>query len=116
MAPDAVREAIVGRAVQGIYPDGRVWSEMLAADGRTALNEAGMPNTGRWSFDRNEQLCFLYERGHTIGACFRYVAIGPNCYEHFFQIRSGDDKSGWLSNGRLWRTAEPSTCAEKPTS
>lgn len=112
-----VAAVLVGQRVDGIYTDGRQWSELMTADGATVLAEDGRSIAGRWHFDDEERLCFAYAgESPPVGACFRYVRIGPNCLEHFFQETEGVLAGQWVTNGRLWRSAEPSTCEERSIS
>jgi hypothetical protein len=116
MTDAQMRALLVGHQVTGIYPSGERWTETMKADGTTSLTENGGPSTGHWTLENpgggGSQLCFKYVE--TGGGCFRYKVVGPNCYEHFFQMTP--DPSEWLpdrpvvSNGRLWRTDQPRAC------
>jgi hypothetical protein len=117
LAPDAVREFLVGHPVDGAYPSGRQWSEHMRADASTELREGERVITGVWRFDEEGRLCFDYRMsGSPNGGCFRYVRLGSNCLEHFFKPSWGIGEMGWISNGRLWRRDRPSTCDERSVS
>lgn len=115
-----VREAFVGRPVAGVYPTAQNWRELMKADGSTDYAEQRGSFVGRWWFSAKGELCFEYtaEGG---GGCFYYVKLSANCFEHFFEANKGERgvlglPRGLLSNGKMWRSDEPSTCEEKPTS
>jgi hypothetical protein len=115
-----VREAFVGRPVAGVYPTAQSWRELMNADGSTNYAEQRGSFVGRWWFSAKGELCFQYtaEGG---GGCFYYVQLSPNCYEHFFEANKGERgvlglQRGLLTNGKMWRSDEASTCEERPTS
>jgi hypothetical protein len=119
MTDAQIHALLVGHQVTGIYPSGERWVETMKADGTTALTEDGGPSTGHWTLGSPGApglLCFKYVE--TGGGCFRYKVVGPNCYEHFFQIAGGDTtgSAAWrhdlpvITNGRLWRTDQPRAC------
>lgn len=115
-----VREAFVGRPVAGVYPTSQNWRELMSADGSTSYTEERGSFAGKWWFSEKGELCFQYsaEGG---GGCFYYVRLSANCFEHFFEANKGERgvlglQRGLLTNGKMWRTDEPNTCEEKPTS
>ncbi|KAB2848497.1 MAG: DUF995 domain-containing protein [Hyphomicrobiaceae bacterium] len=115
-----VRQAFVGRPVAGVYPTAQNWRELMSADSSTHYVEERGTFTGRWWFSAKGELCFQYtaEAG---GGCFYYVRLSPNCFEHFYEANRGERgvlglQRGLLSNGKMWRTDEPSTCEERPIS
>ena len=118
MTVEEMRAALVGRPAAGVYPDGIAWTETMHESGRTDYTEKGEHKAGDWYFSPSAELCFRYDHGQG-GGCFRYVRLGPNCYEHFIEIGSGPPGDGpgarFLTNGKLWRTDEPATCDERPS-
>ena len=115
-----VREAFVGRPVAGVYPTAQNWRELMDADGSTNYTEQRGSFVGKWWFSAKGELCFQYsaEGG---GGCFYYVRLSANCFEHFFEANKGERgvlglQRGLLTNGKMWRSDEPSTCEERPTS
>jgi hypothetical protein len=115
----AIQLALVDRPVLGLYADGRSWSERMSPDGRTVLTEASEQFTGTWAVNERQELCFAYHDHPNYGDCFRYIRLSANCFEHFFRVPAGggageDPADSWLTNGRLWRDDEPTTCELKP--
>ena len=140
MSEAAMREAFSGQTLDGHYGSGATWTETYLADGRIDYREGQRAALGKWSF-RNATFCTFYDPPFTpefIGGCWQVLRTGKNCYEFYTagfrwpgrrdddpvpdrESKGGKDKDDagpgaavrW--NARGWRTAEPSTCPDKPS-
>lgn len=112
-----LRSLMIGRPMAGVYPEGTPWRETIMADGTADYAENAKRKPGRWWFEQDGYLCFNYPSEGT-GGCFKYVKLTANCYEHFSKPRLGTDDglpNPMMSNGKLWRDDQPSTCEAEPS-
>ena len=119
MSGEAIRESFSGKALSGIYPNHESWNEQIFADGTTDYREAQKRWRGSWWVD-DRAFCFSYPPPG-IGGCFRVARMSRNCFELYETTGPegrGDEPplvpGSW--NGRMWLTAEPPTCDERPLS
>jgi len=122
MGEDAMRQAFIGKTLDGHYVGGLAWTETYSNEGRLDYREAIRSGTGRWFF-RGEVFCTFYDPGFGLnGGCWRAIQTGANCYEFYVTDlpRSGEESDaapgpldGWLARG--WRNSEPSTCQDRPS-
>lgn len=118
MPSDAIRTEFSGKALAGVYPGGRTWSEVIFADGTTDYREDIVRRPGKWWVTPLE-FCFSYSPPG-IGGCFRIIKMGANCYELYeYGSEQGRQdappRQGGSWNGRMWRTEAAATCDEKPS-
>lgn len=118
MPDSSIRSEFSGKALAGVYPGGRTWSEMIFADGTTDYREDIVRRIGKWWVMQLE-FCFSYPPPG-IGGCFRIIKMSANCYElyeygseHGRQDTPPGQRGAW--NGRMWRTEAAATCDEKPS-
>ena len=120
-----MREAFIGRTLDGHYGNGVAWTEAYGADGRLDYREASRAATGRWYF-RGHVFCTFYEptagQPGLNGGCWTTVKVSANCYEFYLAglnreppFEDGTDGMALRWNARAWRQGEPSTCSEKPS-
>ena len=117
-----MRQAFIGKTLDGHYVDGLAWTETYSNEGGLDYREAIRSGTGRWFF-RGEVFCTFYDPGFGLnGGCWRAIQTGANCYEFYVAglPRSGEEGDaapgpldGWLARG--WRNSEPSTCEDRPS-
>ena len=108
--------AFVGQTIEGVYADGRWWSEDIASDGTTAYREDDLSAAGSYWF-AGERMCFLYRDPLDGGACFELWQRSANCYDVYPADDDGTIRAalwqrvvGVLWHARFWRTGHPSTC------
>jgi hypothetical protein len=123
MNDQAIRAEFMGKAVDGYFRDGQLWTATLAPDGRVEhLADRQHLIPGRWFF-RGQVLCSIPDAQHqprfAIG-CWNIRKASANCYEYFrvratalepLETESTDGE--WYALG--WRQEDTSTCFEKPT-
>lgn len=119
LSGDAIRGTFSGHKVGGLYPDGRLWSEAINADGSTDYRENAKHWLGQWWATARE-FCFAYPAPGQ-GGCFRVTRISVNCFElyDFSGAAAKAEEPPHLAdlwNGRMWRASEPTTCEERPSS
>lgn len=116
---DAIRATFAGQPVSGVYPDSRFWSEAIGADRTTDYREGGKHWRGEW-WVTDREFCFAYPPPG-LGGCFRVTRISANCFE-LYDFSSNAAKAeeppdmANLWNGRMWLSAQPTTCEERPSS
>ncbi len=123
MDDPAIRSELIGKAVDGYFRDGQIWTATLAQDGRVEhLADRRQAIPGRWFF-RGSVLCSIPDAPHrprfNIG-CWSIRKASANCYE-YFRVRATEwepleaesSDAAWYGLG--WRQQEASTCFEKPT-
>lgn len=123
MSEPAMREAFIGRTLDGHYGNGVTWTEAYLADGRLEYREGERRATGRWHFRGTHVFCTFYDPTERFaGGCWNTLKISANCYEFYLadlipRDVEGADLGGWLLrwNARAWRRDAPSTCQEKPS-
>ena len=115
----AIRGTFSGQKVGGLYPDGRLWSEVIEPNGLTDYRERDKHWRGEWWVTARE-FCFSYPPPG-LGGCFRVTRISANCFE-LYDFSSDTAKAeepphlADLWNGRMWLTSQPTTCEERPSS
>ena len=116
-----MRAAFIGKTLDGQYVDGLSWSETYLAAGGLDYQEPLRRGVGHWFF-RGHVFCTFYDPGYGLnGGCWTTIKAGANCFE-FYVASIGQDLSeegpeplgGWTA--RAWRTGEPSTCEDRPSS
>ena len=123
MDDQAVRAEFMGKAVDGYFRDGQIWTATLAPDGRVQhLADRRHLVPGRWFF-RGAVLCSIPNEAHrprfAIG-CWSIRKASTNCYE-YFRVRATAsepleaESTEWEWYALGWRQGEASTCSEKPT-
>jgi len=125
MTEEAMREAFIGRTLDGHYGNGVTWTETYLANGRLAYRENVRQAAGRWFFRDSHVFCTFYdpaERPALPGACWNTLKVSANCYELYLAgLTPWDIEEGNLGrrllrwNARAWRRDAPSTCNEKPS-
>jgi len=118
MTADTIRSEFSGQPLAGIYPSGLTWTEDIYADGTTDYREGAIRRAGQWWLTERE-FCFRYPQSG-MGGCFRIVKVSDNCYELYqygtvFGSAEAPPREGGSWNGRMWRSRQPSTCAEQPS-
>lgn len=118
MPADELAQTFRGVAIDGVYEDGRKFSEHYLDDGSLSYEEGPRQTSGYWSITAGT-FCTIY-RGDSSGGCYRVARIGANCFEFYFvarteaQVRRREDgKPGWTARG--WKKTQPATCVETPT-
>jgi hypothetical protein len=125
MSEAAMRQAFIGKTLDGHYVNGMHWSETYTADGRLDYVESLRKGVGHWLF-RGRVFCTFYDPGQGLnGGCFNALQPSSNCYEFYFAgaterdaEREGSRESApgplasWVA--RAWRRDEPSTCDSRP--
>jgi hypothetical protein len=125
MSEQAMREAFIGKTLDGHYGNGVAWTEAYLADGRLDYREVARRAVGNWYF-RGHVFCTFYDRSDShpalSGGCWTTIKTSANCYEFYLAGLSReppfeDDvpSMGQRWNARGWRNDEPSTCTEKPS-
>lgn len=125
MSEAAMRQAFIGKTLDGHYADGTAWTEVYFGDGRLDYREGRRRAVGRWHF-HGHVFCTFYDppplRPPLNGGCWTAVAVGANCYEFYLAgLRPDppfDDAAPGMElrwNARAWRTDEPATCNAKPS-
>lgn len=123
MSEDAMRQAFIGRTLDGHYVGGLAWTETYLKEGRPDYRESLRSGKGSWFF-RSQVFCTFYDPGQGLnGGCWRTIQTGANCYEFYdaYLARSGEEDAqkspgpldGWVARG--WRNSEPSTCEDRPS-
>jgi hypothetical protein len=124
MREQAMREAFIGRTLDGHYGNGLAWTEAYLADGRLEYREGKRQAAGRWHFRDAHVFCTFYDpaqRPALSGGCWNTLKVSANCFEFYLAGSSlqGEeaDLGGLLLrwNARAWRRDAPSTCHEKPS-
>lgn len=118
MTGTEIRQAVAGKTLDGVYPDGLAFTESYASDGKIDYRETNRPLTGRWTIE-GPVFCTLYDGGNG-GGCWRLRATGANCFTFF---NAAKPKAGAKTAGAVgrewgamaWRQGEPSTCEGRPT-
>jgi hypothetical protein len=124
MTEEAMRQAFIGRTLDGHYASGLAWTETYADDGRLDYRERTRTAVGYWYF-RGNVFCTFYDPPHRpalAGGCWLAIQTSANCYEFYLagleDKGPSEDETPELAmrwNARAWRQGEPSTCMEKPT-
>jgi hypothetical protein len=125
MSETAMREAFIGKTLDGHYADGLAWTEVYLDDGRLDYRDPLRQAVGTWYFRDGTVFCTFYDppdRPSMAGGCWTTLRIGANCFEFYLvgltDKRAGDDGLPDMAprwNARGWRKDEPSTCNEKPS-
>jgi hypothetical protein len=126
MTEAAMREAFVGKTLDGHYGNGASWTEAYLASGRLEYREGPRQALGSWYFREGHVFCTFYDPPHRpalTGGCWNTIQVSANCYEFYLAgLASNDpgdegDRDRWLPpwNARAWRQDAPSTCQEKPS-
>lgn len=126
MTESAMRDAFVGKTLEGHYGNGRSWIETYTKDGRLDYREGPREAKGTWHF-RGAVFCTFYDAAYRPmfnGGCWVVQKVSANCYEFYLAppgLRppeaDADEEPDAISrwNARGWRREEPSTCGERPT-
>ena len=122
MSEDAMRNAFIGKTLDGHYVGGLAWTETYLNEGRLDYRESLRKGKGHWFF-RGQVFCTFYDPGQGLnGGCWRTIQTSSNCYEFYDAYVSPSEKQedaapgpldGWLARG--WRNNEPSTCEDRPS-
>jgi hypothetical protein len=124
MSEPAMRQAFIGKTLDGHYASGVSWTETYFLDGRLDYREPLRAAGGAWSF-RGRVFCTFYDPGEQAlaGGCWRALSSGANCYEFYAASPIGDDQwtgdrdeepaTRWSARG--WRRGEPATCVVEPS-
>jgi hypothetical protein len=122
MTEAAMRDAFIGKTLDGYYMDGQTWTETYNADGRLDYRDDTRNSLGQWYF-RAHVFCTFYDPGQGVtGGCFTAVQTSANCYEFYLAAlseREADKEAApgpvgrWVA--RAARRGEPSTCQARPT-
>ena len=119
LSGDAIRGTFSGQKVGGLYPNGRLWSEVIEPGGQTDYRENEKHWLGQWWATARE-FCFSYPPPG-LGGCFRVTRISVNCFE-LYDFSNDVAKANEpphladLWNGRMWLASQPTTCEERPSS
>jgi hypothetical protein len=125
MTEEAMRQAFIGKTLDGHYGNEVGWTETYLADGRLDYRESARRAAGRWHF-RGHVFCTFYDpplpQPLINGGCWTAIKTSANCYEFYLAGLNPDppfdDATPGMAqrwNARGWRTEEPSTCGEKPS-
>lgn len=117
LSGDQIQSEFSGRALAGIYPSERTWSESIGSDGTTDYREGEKHWVGQW-WVRNREFCFSYPPPG-VGGCFRVTRISANCFElyEFESVSGQSDEPPNIAdqwNGRMWHADRPTTCENRP--
>lgn len=125
MTEEAMREAFVGKTLDGHYGNGASWTEAYLSNGRLDYREEHRHAVGHWYFRDGHVFCTFYyppDRPALTGGCWDTIQTSANCYEFYLAgLAPNDPGEGdpgrWLPrwNARGWRQDAPSTCREKPS-
>lgn len=106
-----IETSLKGQMLEGVYADGRHFTETYGADGRVEYVEDGEVMHGHWSVTSGT-LCTIYESDPS-GGCFRVVPSGRNCFEFYFVSRTEAQAPGlpgtrpdWTARGMIGGKAE----------
>ncbi len=120
-----MRQAFIGKTLDGHYGTGASWTEAYLANGRLEYREGARQAAGTWHFRDGHVFCTFYDPPHRpalTGGCWNTIQTSANCYEFYLAgLAANDpDEEGlgrWLPrwNARAWRQDAPSTCQEKPS-
>jgi hypothetical protein len=97
-----------GMTMTGHYADGVKFTESYLAGGKIDYEDDLSIDTGNW-FERDSLFCTFYVKG--LGACFKVVRTGENCFEMYVaesQDGTKEENQNWNSVG--WDITRPSTC------
>jgi hypothetical protein len=97
-----------GMTMTGHYADGVKFTESYLGGGKIDYTDDLSIDTGNW-FERNGLFCTFYVKG--LGACFKVVRTGENCFEMYVaesQDGAKQENQTWNSVG--WDINKPSTC------
>ena len=125
MTEEAMRQAFIGKTLDGHYGNGVNWTESYLADGRLDYREKLRRASGKWHF-RGHVFCTFYDAPSALpalnGGCWTTIKVSSNCYEFYLAGLSPeppyeDGAPGMAQrwNARGWRQEEPSTCSDKPS-
>ena len=108
-----IEKTFRGITLDGIYDDGRFFSETYFDDGSIRYHDADGADSGDWSV-RKDMFCTFY--GGQEGACFFVIRDGANCFIFFGSIEGADgglmpDES-WTAQG--WNRQSKATCINPP--
>ena len=125
MTEEAMRQAFIGKTLDGHYGNGITWSETYLESGRLDYREAQRHAAGNWHF-RGHVFCTFYDpppiHPPLNGGCWTTIKVSANCYEFYlagltpeppFEDDVQDANRRW--NARGWRNDERSTCTDKPS-
>jgi hypothetical protein len=97
-----------GMTMTGHYADGVKFTESYLSGGKIDYKDDLSIDTGNW-FERDGLFCTFYVKG--LGACFKVVRTGENCFEMYVaesQDGTKEENPNWNSVG--WDVTKPSTC------
>lgn len=125
MSEAAMREAFIGRTLDGHYGNGVTWTETYLENGRLDYREPTRSAVGNWYF-RGHVFCTFYDAPPPMpplnGGCWTTLKVSANCYEFYLAGLTPDppyeDGAPGMAqrwNARGWRADQPSTCQEKPS-
>jgi hypothetical protein len=125
MTEEAMRQAFIGKTLDGHYGNGLTWTETYFDTGRLDYSESHRRAIGRWHF-RGHVFCTFYDpplpEPPLNGGCWTAIKVSTNCYEFYLAGLSpeppfNDGTPGMAQrwNARGWRQGEASTCTEKPS-
>jgi hypothetical protein len=113
MSDTELRSTFGGQTIDGLYPNGRTFTESYKSSGRIDYRDDRRTTGGRWSTIEGS-FCTIYDDDPT-GGCFRVMRTGANCYEFYFVARTEDEARtprtpDWTARG--WLSGTSSTCTE----
>jgi hypothetical protein len=118
MSGEEISSTFAGKALAGLYPSERAWSETIGADGTTDYREGSNHWRGRW-WVGDREFCFSYPPPGA-GGCFLITRISANCFELYEHGSSAGGEelppniaNSW--NGRMWHADQPTTCEARPS-
>lgn len=95
-----IEQVLKGRTLDGVYVNGRRFSESYLETGLLEYTENGVTLRGHWSITAGT-LCTIYDSDPT-GGCFRVASAGRNCLEFYFVARTEDQAPGLPETRPHW--------------
>lgn len=108
-----MEKAFSGQTLDGIYDNGKFFSETYFEDGSIRYHDVDGADSGQWSVE-DDTFCTFYEGAQ--GACFFVERDGENCFTFFEAVDDGKgglvQSDAWTSRG--WNRAADATCTTPP--
>ena len=113
----AIRTTFAGKTIQGLYANGRAFTETYEPGGAIAYSEKDVAYQGHWSLQAGT-FCTIYDSDPT-GGCYSVRQVGDNCYEFYFVARTEEEAATQGPGPARWtaRAAvsdRDATCSDKP--
>lgn len=113
----AIRQTFAGKTIQGLYANGRAFTETYKADGSIEYSERDAAYHGHWSLQAGT-FCTIYDTDPT-GGCYSVTQVGDNCYEFYFVARTEEEAAiqgpgppHWTARAAV--SDRDATCSDKP--